>query len=105
MNSEIPKTNKILKCKLEFECPLLWENLTETKDPKIRFCNKCNENVLHITSQTELENCTSKCVMFNVDIEEISPASIQPKVEQPTIIPQILSRRVMGKMVRPPNLR
>jgi len=51
-------TNKINKCKLEFECPLIWENLKETGDQNIRFCDKCKENVVRVNNFDEFEKCT-----------------------------------------------
>jgi len=76
----------IKNCKLKYEYPLIWDNLKETNDPKVRFCDRCIENVVHVQNDEELSKCTSKCVMFQVDIEDIedsvSPASILPKGEK-----------------------
>jgi len=97
-------TNKIRNCKLAFECPLLWENLKETPDKSVRFCDKCKENVVHVKNNDELEKCTSKCVMFEVDIEDISPAPIIPQQEKEEEItrpksPKVMVRK-MGKRKR-----
>ena len=99
------ETNKIRNCKLAYECPLLWENLQETKDPAIRFCNKCKENVVHVKNAKELMECKSKCVMFDVDVEEISPASIPPKNEQeePKVEIKMTNFRTMGRISRAPR--
>jgi hypothetical protein len=97
----------IINCTLEFECPLLWENLKETNNPDIRFCNKCKENVYHVKNQEELNKLPkSKCIMYELN-NDISPASIpQNNVEQvnltnlqirPNKNPKV---RMMGKRVR-----
>jgi len=82
MINENENKRSIKNCKLKYECPLIWDNLKETSDPKVRFCDKCKENVVHVQNDEELSKCTSKCVMFQVDIEDtVSPASIPPKEE------------------------
>ena len=49
--------DRIKNCNLKFKCPLKWDNLTETDNKNICFCNKCNENVVHITNRKELDEC------------------------------------------------
>jgi len=102
-NNEKDK-NKIRNCKLEFECPLLWDNLKETNDKNIRFCEKCKENVVRVNNKDELEKCTSKCIMFEVDIEDISPASIIPPKQEEVKQQPELSRRLMGRRARKPSI-
>jgi len=61
----------IKNCKVQYECPLTWDKLKETARPDIRFCDKCKQEVVHITNRDDFEKCTSRCVYLKVDIEEI----------------------------------
>jgi hypothetical protein len=53
----------IAHCQVKFKCPLIWDNLTQTKDDKVRFCDECKENVYMVD---DIENFPKdkKCVMI-----------------------------------------
>src|SRR4051812_30545362 len=91
MNNENNNNDKIKYCDiLKYKCPLLWKNLKETSNPKIRFCDECKKNVYHVKNKADLEQSLKekKCVMFAMaDIEDLgSPAFFKPipiKPEKP----------------------
>ena len=67
MNNEVVIEN----CFVQYECPLKWDGLAKTndKDDKIRFCDKCKENVYRVASTDELKKTKAlgkKCVMFEI---------------------------------------
>ena len=55
---------EIRNCTVNFRCPKLWESLTTTDDPKVRFCDKCLEHVYLVQSEEELaeQSAHRRCV-------------------------------------------
>ncbi len=55
-------------CEFKFKCPLLWENLTETEDGKIRFCGECKRKVYFCENDEELKSRAEagECVAVNM---------------------------------------
>jgi hypothetical protein len=53
----------IAHCEVKFQCPLIWDNLAQTNDDKVRFCDTCQENVYMVE---DIENFPKdkKCVMI-----------------------------------------
>lgn len=56
----------IRNCAWGYSCTEEWRSLTETTDPKIRFCNTCQREVHHSSTTNELVyNVTlNRCVYF-----------------------------------------
>ena len=54
-------------CKFEYLCDLFWENLTETGEKDVRFCNKCQSNVYFCDSYEKLEHAThlNRCIALD----------------------------------------
>ena len=48
------KDYKVRNCFLAYECDADWSALEKTKNEKIRFCNRCNDEVHQCDSDAEL---------------------------------------------------
>ena len=55
---------EIRNCTVRFKCPKLWRMLTETEDPKIRFCEQCAKQVYLVETEAELgmHSSAGRCV-------------------------------------------
>jgi hypothetical protein len=80
MNKEEKKKLILKNCEMEFECPLLWDNLEKTNKENKRYCSECKEKVYHCKTETELKKYTEKgkCVFF--EIEDIVGNLDHPKM-------------------------
>jgi hypothetical protein len=60
----------IRNCVFGFSCEMIWDSLTLTDDPKIRFCSECQRQVHFCASQKELNAAISKslCVAIPAKI-------------------------------------
>lgn len=56
-------------CKFDFLCDRFWENLSETGEQDVRFCNKCQRNVYFCDSYEKLEHATrlNRCIAIDLD--------------------------------------
>jgi hypothetical protein len=50
-----PVNHQFLNCEFEFECPMNWFDLTATKDPEIKYCETCNNDVYLCLTQEDLD--------------------------------------------------
>lgn len=74
MNSK----SDIRNCTITFQCPKLWRRLTETADPKVRFCDYCYEPVHLVESVAELKEQVAQghCVaLLDLSQEPESPSA------------------------------
>jgi len=88
-------THPIENCEMEFECPMLWENLEKKPSEKssltqendqTRYCVKCNADVYMVYTKENLDKYTSlgRCVVF------------EPK--KPTIQLRTTRHMIMGRI-------
>jgi len=62
-----PEELKVTHCNLlKFGCDQQWHALTETGDPRVRFCERCREPVHFCSSQAEFQHHAAQhhCVAF-----------------------------------------
>lgn len=80
MSKEVTKKD-ILNCKLDFECPQQWANLTPTDDSGVQYCQQCQKNVYLCLTQAELDTALAqgKCVSF-FDLNSILPKNPNPEL-------------------------
>jgi hypothetical protein len=45
---------EIQNCTVKFQCPKVWQRLTPTDDPKVRFCDYCFEQVHLVETEEQL---------------------------------------------------
>lgn len=64
-----PLNHQFLNCEFEFECPKNWFDLTQTYDPKIKYCETCNKNVHLCVTQEELDGHAEQgnCIAYFKD--------------------------------------
>lgn len=57
---------KIGNCKFIFKCPKQWDELEETKNPGVRFCNACDRGVYLAEDEETVALLASldKCVAY-----------------------------------------
>jgi hypothetical protein len=68
----------ISNCEIKFKCPNIWGNLKKTENPKVRFCDECQENV-YIVEDIENFPKDKKCVMIPLsDSTEIMGEIVSP---------------------------
>ena len=49
-----PSGQNVTHCNLlKFQCDQKWDSLTQTRDPRIQFCEQCKEAVYLCSSETE----------------------------------------------------
>ena len=55
---------EIRNCTIDFQCPKLWQRLTPTDDPKVRFCDYCFEQVYLVETEQQLaeQSVLGRCV-------------------------------------------
>jgi hypothetical protein len=65
--------NQIINCEFEYQCDLDWDLLSETKDPKIRFCNQCKKDVKLCLSDDEIDRAWESftCIAHPMYTEEM----------------------------------
>ncbi|MDH5300131.1 MAG: hypothetical protein OEW58_02070 [Gammaproteobacteria bacterium] len=51
---------KVRFCEFSFKCPKLWQNLDETDDPAVRYCNSCQQQVYLCVGREELRDALNK---------------------------------------------
>jgi len=82
MHQESPY--KIENCTFKFKCTQDWDNLSETSEVNIKFCNKCESNVYFVTGESELKQRISQdqCVAF-IDFTKLSfePTPFKQKIK------------------------
>lgn len=67
----------IQHCPLDFYCAKDWNTLIPTKDPNLKFCTECKENVRYCETyeeferQSELGHCVAFMSFSHEDIEEL----------------------------------
>ncbi len=52
-NARMPTEPIIANCTFAFECPRTWEDLSETKDSKVRNCRHCRRDVHLVETNAE----------------------------------------------------
>jgi hypothetical protein len=62
----------IRNCRFAFKCEMKWDDLNETGDEDIRFCNSCEKEVYFCINDDELTRAVrlNRCVAF-VRMEDI----------------------------------
>ena len=58
---------KVTHCNLlKFRCDQTWRSLTETREPRVRFCERCKEAVYFCSSRAEFDEHSAQrhCVAF-----------------------------------------
>ncbi len=55
----------------DFLCPKTWNNLQETSDPKIRFCQSCSQSVYLITTAREFDDVASVRCCISIQAENL----------------------------------
>ena len=57
----------IRNCRFAFKCDRKWDDLTETREGEIRFCNVCEKEVHFCSDDQELARNVrlNRCVAFN----------------------------------------
>lgn len=58
-------------CKFEFLCEKQWDELTETGEQDVRFCNKCQSNVYYCDNRDQLDHAIrlDRCVAIDSGLE------------------------------------
>ena len=56
--------NEIRNCTVNFQCPKMWQRLTPTDNPKVRFCDYCFEQVHLVETEQQLaeQSALGHCV-------------------------------------------
>lgn len=56
----------MIQCRLAFECPKKWADLSPTRDKNIKFCDECNSEVYWVSNPLEISAYIkeSKCIAF-----------------------------------------
>lgn len=69
INKEKPLNHQFLNCKLEFECPMNWFDLTPTYDARVKYCDSCNKDVHLCITQDELDDHAEqgRCIAYFKD--------------------------------------
>ncbi len=57
--------------KFQLECPKQWDKLQSTTEPKVRYCNECEQNVHYCETMSEAFECalSSQCVAIPITIK------------------------------------
>ncbi len=78
-----------------FRCPLRWEDLQETADPAIRYCEECRKDVYYSANVGEARQHALKgrCVAVNTAVSRV-PGDLGPRPSDPR--PQL--RTAMGRL-------
>ncbi|MFN3167650.1 MAG: hypothetical protein ACE37H_11360 [Phycisphaeraceae bacterium] len=66
INKNWPIEIKHCEWAFSFQCPKVWEKLKQTKNPDVRFCETCLEEVHHVETDEEVVQAAKegKCVAF-----------------------------------------
>lgn len=66
------KQTEVLDCNYRKLCPQTWENLEETKNEKVRFCDMCRREVFYAVNKKEAVKLARnrKCVAFEMTEDE-----------------------------------
>lgn len=66
--------------RFKFQCPLEWDALKRTDDEKIRYCDQCNRNIHHVTTDAELGDAilNNLCIAWEVIDPEPAPDYTRP---------------------------
>ncbi|QOL24650.1 hypothetical protein LP316_09865 [Thalassotalea sp. LPB0316] len=59
--------SKLYNCHWGFKCDKTWESLTNTDDPKVKYCTNCKRNVHKIENEAELhyQINLNRCLYFS----------------------------------------
>jgi hypothetical protein len=75
LRKEVPMKNtiSIRNCTFAFQCTAKWQQLDETEDEDIRFCNDCQREVYYCFDDDDLARCVklNRCVAFKRNCEDI----------------------------------
>jgi hypothetical protein len=64
----------IRNCTLSYRCPMRWDDLLATDNPKVRQCDECDRNVHLVESQAEFDDQISKGHCIAAFVEEAGDA-------------------------------
>jgi len=78
MNYEIKTT--IRNCTFAFKCTMNWNELSETDEDSIRFCQNCQKEVFFCNTDEELAEAIKK----NKCVSLIAPYSLEPLTGMPS---------------------
>lgn len=72
------KDYQLRNCFLAYECDAEWSALEETNDEKIRFCNRCNDEVHKCDNDAELAIAIREnfCVAITSPFKENHPSVV-----------------------------
>lgn len=76
---------EIRNCDFKFQCDRQWDALDKTKDPNVRYCNKCEDEVYFIRSNEELRDAIvdNHCVALVTGISDILMGTVRIKNDTP----------------------
>jgi len=59
----------IRNCTFKFRCDKQWQDLERTEDPKVRYCNSCEEEIHYVHTNKELRKAieANQCVALVVE--------------------------------------
>lgn len=71
--------------KVKYKCPLEWNNLEETEDSEIRFCNECNKNVYHCETSIDIDKHIklNNCIAYFPIPDESPPLTLMGVIAPP----------------------
>jgi hypothetical protein len=64
-------TIKLDNCNFEFLCEQRWDELSETGEQDVRFCNKCQRNVYFCDDRDKIDHAIrlNRCVAIDSEVE------------------------------------
>lgn len=68
-------TVNIRNCKFAFRCDRKWDNLISTKDPDVKFCDECQQEVLFCHTDADLTEAIvrNRCIAIKIE-NHLEPA-------------------------------
>ena len=59
---------EIRNCEFRFKCPMTWDALSTTLEPKIRYCSQCEREVVYCKTASELKRAIieNQCVAVEI---------------------------------------
>jgi Zn finger protein HypA/HybF involved in hydrogenase expression len=61
---------EIRNCSFKFRCEKTWNELEKGKDPKIRYCKNCKEDVYYVRTDKELRSAIEHDFCVAIEINE-----------------------------------